>query len=251
MRVKREIEIMNYLRRHGVGQISDLSSLLNVSRNTVRRDLRSLHEQGSLQLTRGGAVLPDDSQFGQPLREREITLKEEKRCIGARAAELIPDGASVVLDAGTTTEQIAEAIKERSGITVITNAMNILITLAENSDIVSVGTGGVLNTITRCFTGFHAEQFLSQFHVDVAFVSGGGVTAEGITNTNTLEVQIKKTMISIANSVYAVVTHDKIGRRSLAPFAELERFAGIITDRKADQEELAVLADRGVQIIVC
>lgn len=251
MRMKREIEIMNYLRRYGVGQINELSSLLGVSRNTVRRDLKSLDDQGSIQLMRGGAVLPDDSQFGPPLREREIKLIDEKRCIGIRAAELIPDGAAIILDAGTTTEQIAEAIRDRSGLTVITNAMNILFSLSEASDIVSVSSGGVLNTITRCFTGFHAEQFLSQFHVDLAFISGGGLTADGMTNTNTLEVQMKKTMISIADKVYAVATHDKIGRRSLAPFATLNQFAGIITDRKANKNELAELEKRGAEIIIC
>ncbi len=251
MKAQREIDIMNWLHKRGSAHISELSDFLNVSKNTVRRDLKRLQEQGAVRLTHGGAVLNRESPMGPPLSDREVQFIEEKRRIGEKANTLIPDGASVLLDAGTTTEQIAVALHDRSGLTVITNGLNIIVHLADASELVAVSTGGTINTITRCFVGFHAEQFLSQFHVDLAFVSAGGVTESGVTNTNTAEVQIKKMMIEISDRTYLVVTHNKIGRTALAPFADLGSIDAIITDDKADSAVLDVLRGGGPEIIVC
>lgn len=249
--MKREIDIMRFLQRQGAVRIAELSTMIGVSQNTIRRDLKILEAQGALRITHGGAILNENIPMGVPLGEREVRLIDEKRRIGQRAVELIPDGSAVLLDAGTTTEQIADAIRGRHGLTVITNAINIIFRLSDAKDIVSVSTGGVLNTITKCFSGFHAEQFLAQFHVDVAFISAGGVTERGITNTNAVEVQMKKTMIGIADTVVVAVTHDKIGRVSLSPFADLDAVDVILTDDGADPATLESITRRGPKIIVC
>ncbi len=242
---------MRLLRLNGAVRIAELSGLLEVSQNTIRRDLRRLSDQGALRLTHGGAVLNENIPMGMPLGEREVHFIEEKRRIGQKAIELIPDDSAVLLDAGTTTEQIAQAIRDRSGLTVITNALNIILRLADANGIVSVSTGGVLNPITKCFSGFHAEQFLSQFHADVAFISAGGVTERGLTNTNAVEVQIKRTMIEISDIVVVAVTHDKIGRVSLSPFAELDSVDVILTDEKADPRIIESIRQRGPRVVVC
>lgn len=251
MQIKREIDIMRLLRLNGAVRIAELSSLLEVSQNTVRRDLKRLSDQGALRLTHGGAVLNENIPMGMPLGEREVHFIEEKRRIGLKAIELIPDDSAVLLDAGTTTEQIAQAIRDRNGLTVITNALNIILRLADANGIASVSTGGVLNPITKCFSGFHAEQFLSQFHADVAFISAGGVTERGLTNTNAVEVQIKRTMIEISDLVVVAVTHDKIGRVSLSPFAELDSVDIILTDGRADPRIIESIQERGPRVVLC
>ncbi len=251
MKMKREIEIMSYLKTHGVVHIQELSRFLKVSKNTVRRDLKSLEDQGLLEMKRGGAALPNEMNLGISLSEREIQNIDEKRRIGECANRLIPDKASVILDAGTTTEQIALAIKNRKGLTVITNALNILIHLADEKEITSVSIGGVINPVTRCFTGFHAEQFLSQFHVAVAFVSAGGVTEQGVTNTNALEVPIKRKMLEIADKVILVVTHDKFGKKSLSQFASLDQIDVIITDAQADPKMVQRFESMGIEVMLC
>lgn len=251
MRIEREIDIMRLLTLKRAVRIAELSSLIGVSQNTIRRDLRSLAAQGALRLTHGGAVINEDIPMGIPLGEREIHFIDEKRRIGLKAIEMIPEGSSVLLDAGTTTEQIAQAIRDRNGLTVITNAMNIILRLSDAKGIVSVSTGGVLNTITKCFSGFHAEQFLSQFHVDIAFISAGGVTERGLTNTNAVEVQIKKTMIEVSDLVVVAVTHDKIGKVSLSPFADLDAVDLILTDSGADPAVVEKIERRGPKFVVC
>jgi len=251
MQAKREMSIMSILRKNGVAQVNELSEVLGVSTNTIRRDLKSLEQQGMVRMARGGAVLPDDVPMGAPLTVREDQFHAEKERIGRRACELIGKAESILLDAGTTTEQIALQLRDQAGLTVVTNALNVLLHLIDVQDISVVSTGGVFNAVTRCSSGFHAEQFLAQFRVDIAFLSAGGITTEGVRNTNTVEVQIKKTMMQIADRRVLAITHDKIGKVSLAPFANVSDFDSIITDDKADPAALERLHSLGPDVITC
>lgn len=251
MRLNRQIDILNYLRKHRAARITELTQIFGVSKNTIRRDLANLESQGAAHVTHGGAILADKPLMGLPLGEREVHLIDEKRRIGRQAVELIADGMAVLLDAGTTTEQIASSISGLSDLTVITNGLNVLFRLSYVAGITVVSAAGLLNPVTNCFAGFHAEQFLGQFHVDIAFISAGGITENGVTNTNTAEVQIKRTMIRIADKVVLVVAHDKIGKVALAPFAVLDELDVIITDEGADLDALNRLRKAGAKVTVC
>ena len=189
--------------------------------------------------------------MGNSLVERQINNIQEKHAIGLKAADIISDGEAIILDAGTTTEQIAKAISKKKRLTVITNAFNIALILSEMKGITVVMTGGIFNVITGCLAGFHAEQFINQFHVDKAFISAGGVNLENVTNTNAFEVQIKHAMMDVADESYLVVTHHKIGRTSLVPFANVKDFHAILTDAGVDQDQVERIQSAGVQIVLC
>ncbi|MGQ9631437.1 MAG: DeoR/GlpR family DNA-binding transcription regulator [bacterium] len=249
--VERQLNIVKLIRRRGSVRVSDLSESLGVSPNTIRRDLKKLEGDGLLRRTHGGAVLVGPSDMGPTLAERLDEFLDEKSRIGRKAAELIRDGESIILDAGTTTAQIAKHIGGRRGLTVITNAINIALELASSPGIATILTGGILSDITKCTAGFHAEQFLSQFHVSKAFISAGGVTPEGATNTNTFEVQMKRTMMRVADEVILVVAHNKIGTVSLAPFASIEDIHKIITDDGAPKDVVEAIRGKGVEVILC
>jgi len=251
LQMERQLKIRNLLQKNGVVRISELSDLFAVSRNTARRDLKILEDQGFLLLSHGGALLNRQLPMGQTYGEREDRNLEEKVAIGLAAAALIAEGESIILDAGTTTVQIAKALKGRQELTVITNALSIAVELSGAPGLSLVLTGGALNDITKCMAGFHAEQFLSQFHVAKAFISAGGVTAEGVTNTNTFEVQIKKNMIAAAEKVILVAASGKIGKTSLAPFASITDFDLLITNRDAPPQEIRRIRERGLEVILC
>lgn len=257
MRAQRERSIIDILTQEGVIRISDLTHALGVSRNTVRRDLQSLEEQGIVVLRRGGAMIKHDSQSTSPTVQRaqriesyRTRLAKEKRLIGQRAAALVPDDSAIVLDSGTTTEQIARALRHRAGLTVFTNEWRIIEQLADSPKIAAVMAGGVLDTLTQTFIGEYTEQFLRQFHVDIAFISAGGVTTAGVTNGNTNAGRIKQVMLEIASTVYVVVAHDKIGKRALAPFASLAAINGIITDTGADPDEVDRIRSAGTEVLL-
>jgi DeoR family transcriptional regulator, fructose operon transcriptional repressor len=251
LQLERQLKIVSTLGQSKAVSIVDLSAAFGVSQNTIRRDLQTLAEKGLVSLTHGGAVVNDHAPMGLPLSQREVSGMQEKQAIGLRALELVAEGEAVMLDAGTTTEQIAIAIKDRRSLTVITNALNIAARLQGVPGFTVVLTGGVLNDVTGCVAGFHAEEFLAQFHADKAFISAGGITADSVTNTNAFEVQIKRRMMASAEESYLVVGHAKIGRTSLVPFARPADFKAVLTDAGADPEAVERLRAAGVEVIVC
>lgn len=251
MRMERRITILSFLRNSHVVRIKELSDRLGVSQNTIRRDLRRFEEEGLVTVTHGEAVGVKNTPMGMPLDIREDQYAEEKLRIGMRASEFVRDGDAVILDAGTTTERIIPGLRDRKSLTVITNGLNIACSLLGASGITAILTGGVLNKTTGCTAGFYAEEFLRQFHVNTAFISAGGVTSEGVMNTNALEVRIKRSMIQAADKVILVVTGEKIGKTSLAPFTGLEEIDTIITDANAPEKELESIRRKGVEVVLC
>jgi DeoR family fructose operon transcriptional repressor len=257
LRAERELKIINKLRAERIVHLSDLSNDIGVSENTIRRDLQRLQDTGILKRTHGGAVITEDSFDTHSSDDvdwlaRENKSPAEKQRIGREAAKLVPDGGAVILDAGTTTMQIARNLHEKRNLTVVTNAVNIGLELARTGKLTVVLTGGILRELSKSLVGPLVEDFLSgSIHVDQLFLSAGGVSVDaGVTNANTIEVPIKRAMIRAAREVILVVTHEKIGRRSFTQIAPLEAISTIVTDTGADAEMIASLEARGVKVIL-
>jgi len=249
MQVERQLQILALLAEEGVAQIAQLSRRFGVSRNTIRRDLKQLEDEGLVMLAHGGAVSRQYPPMGVPIQMRQDQFGKEKQRIGERAAVLVHDGDAIIIDSGTTTERMIPSLKGKTGITVITNGINIA--LVGTPGINTVLSGGILNETTISTAGFHAESFIAQFHVRTAFIGAGGVTLDGVSNTNAFEVQIKRAMIECADVVVFLATHDKIGNVSIAPLAPLSAIDLIITDDKADSREVEAYRERGVEVILC
>lgn len=257
LRPERELRIINRLRSEKILRLSDLAADIGVSENTLRRDLQRLQETGILRRTHGGAVFAEDSRETQGTDDldwlaRARHFPAEKERIGKAAAALVQDGEAIILDAGTTTMQIARHLHDRRNLTAVTNAVNIGLELSSRGTITVVLTGGILREISRSLIGPLAEEFLgASIHADRMFLSAGGVSLEaGVTNANTIEVPVKRAMIRAAREVILVVTGDKVGRRSFTPLTPIETLTCIVTDSNADTEMLESIAKRGVKIIV-
>ncbi len=250
LEVERHRSIIKEIKQNGVIRVPDLGKLLDVSQNTIRRDLQKLEEEGLLKRTHGGAIAEDFYGIDLPFITREDKYREEKQRIGRKAAELIQDGETIILDAGTTVAQIARNIKNRRNLTVITNAVNVALELAHCRDIVTILTGGIIREITNCLVGFVAEKFLSETHVDKTFLAAGGVTIiEGLTNPNPFEVQVKKAMIKAAREVILAVTYNKFGKKALIPIASVKAVHKIVTDNGISQREISAFQQLDIQII--
>ena len=189
--------------------------------------------------------------MGMPLGQREDEWTEEKNRIGRKACELVSPGQAIILDAGTTTERMIPGLRALSGLTVITNGLNIARGLSGLTGVTTVLCGGILNDITGSLAGFHAEEFMRQFHVATAFLSAGGVTVDGVANTNAFEVRVKQSMLEAAERVILLVAHDKIGRKSFAPFARLDQIDMVLTDSGAPPGEVERLRAAGAEVVLC
>lgn len=253
LREERKASIVNLFRHNNIIQISELSKMLSVSKNTIRRDLEALERQGLIERIHGGAISRSERGGAIDLswQERESKFQKEKRRIGYKAAQMIEDGESIILDAGTTIMQVARCINKRN-LTVVTNAVNIGMELSGKKGITVVLTGGILREISVSLVGPLAEDFLNNnIHVDKMFLSAGGVDGEnGVTNANTIEVPIKRVMIRAAKEVILVVTHDKIGKKSFTRVVPLKEVNKIITDEYAPKEQVEFIQKQGVEVIL-
>jgi ribose transport system substrate-binding protein len=234
-------------------RVPELSKALGVSEGTIRNDLRALADTGELTRVRGGAVLRDGYQGRSPaFSARAKANAASKQFIARWAADLIEDGDSILLDASTTVYNLAQFLRDRHNLTVVTNGIEVGWELARNRSNTVILLGGVLRSDGTSITGSLSEQFLKDLHVKTAFVSCSGFSIEaGLTEVDFHEVQLKSNMIASAGSVVALIDSSKFGKVDLTPFARTEQIQCLFTDRGLDAEPIEQLQRVGVSVTLC
>ena len=251
LRAERLSALLEALTSQRSVDVTAMAAEFGVSSATVRRDLRTLHEQGLLVRTHGGAV-PSDLDLELPVRYRSSRRRSEKHHIALAAASLVPDGAVVGLTGGTTTTELARALSDRNGITVVTNALNIASELVLRSSIRLVVIGGSARHASYELVGPSAESMLARYHLDLAFIGTDGVTlAAGCTTHDEMEAQTDRAFLDRSKRVVVVADSSKLGRSAFAHICDLSEIDDLITDEEADPELLNEIADAGVRVTTC
>ncbi len=233
----RQREIMERVTSEGYVEAQNLAESLGVNPSTIRRDLDSLAKTGRIQRTHGGARLVADGAGDVPYERKANERVHEKRMIARIAASMVRDGDTVILDSGSTTYEIAVALRMRP-ITVITNDLRIAHFVATGSDSRLLVTGGELLGAVFTLVGDRALSFFHDLSADWTFLGADAVDASiGITNTNTLEVSIKRAMLAAGARSLVVADSSKFGRRALARVAAIDEVEGLITDDQIALEE--------------
>lgn len=231
--------------------VAAMAAQFGVSSATVRRDLHTLDEQGLLVRTHGGAV-PSGLDLELPVRYRASRHHSEKRRIALAAAALVPDGAVVGLTGGTTTTEVARAIADRQGITVVTNALNIASELVLRPSIRLVVIGGSARPASYELVGPSAEAMLARYHLDVSFIGTDGITLQGgCTTHDEMEAQTDRAFLERSRRVVVVADSSKLGAAAFAHICDLADVDDLITDTEADEQLLKDLADAGVHVQTC
>lgn len=248
----RQDRILEILRKDKGVKVSELSETLGVSEMTIRRDLLELEQAGLLKRTFGGAVTaPNFLALQLSFAEKEVVYGVEKRSIGLTAARLIKDGETVAFSAGTTTLQVARCIGEVEHLTVVTNAINIAMELANRPNIKLLVTGGSLRERSFALVGPLGEAMLSQIHINKFFLGANGISIEhGVTTLDLLEASMYKAMMQAAEEIIVVADHSKFGRVTLAPMAGVREVTKIITDAGIPAEHLQELRKCDVEVIM-
>lgn len=221
----------------GDGRVAGLSTRFDVSESTIRRDLHSLTQEGHVARTYGGAIF-NPRAVESSFDEKQLRNFREKDAIAAQAAELIQDSDVVILDAGTTTGRLAWYLRERTDLTVITNAVNVLHTLgvAEGPEVVVLGGG--LRRINQALLGGIAESNLSRLRADRVFLGAEGISARGISCPTMAQSYLKELMLEHADEVYVLADHSKLSATPFAYYADLDRPYTLITDSLVPAERV-------------
>jgi DeoR family transcriptional regulator of aga operon len=237
MAEERRTQIMQIVRTAGRVKVNELASRFSTSAVTIRNDLNELHQRGMVLRSHGGAVLPDTILRESPVHERLNANSDEKRRIGARAAMLINDGETIILDSGTTTLEIARQIKRKQGLHIITNGVNIAAELLDARDVQTFIIGGTVRGESASVSGRFSEEMFDQFSADKLFLSGAGCDLEfGVSGANLEETMVNRAMMRIAREIILVADASKFSKRSMtriAPFAEIDT---VISDTKLSEE---------------
>jgi DeoR/GlpR family transcriptional regulator of sugar metabolism len=241
--------MLEVLQKTGKIEIDLLATELNVSPMTIRRDLALLEEQGMAYRTHGGAVLHDGLLRETPYNTKEISKINEKRRIGKEAARLLKDGDVIILDAGTTTLEVARAIKDINDLTVITNDLKIALELSEGSNAKVFCMGGHVQKGLGTIYGSTAQDFLSDIRVNTCFLASSSIDLDwGISSPTIEKANLKKKMIKVADQVVLVADHSKFYKKSFARIAGIDVIDFIITDSSLEENTLKELSDRGIDI---
>lgn len=246
---ERRQHILNLIQSQGRVLVGELSRSLRTSTITIRKDLEYLHSKGLIQRSHGGALrLQSGAMFDPSLQEKQRQHSQEKQRIAAAAITMVEEGQCVMLDSGTTTTAIAQALKRFSQLTVITNAVNIATELS-STDFEVILVGGSLRKNSSSLVGPLAEDVLEQMHADILFLGLDGFDVEvGVTTPNFLESRVNRAMIKAAKRVVAVCDSTKFGRRSLSRIAPVSAIHAVITDKNVPGEVEQSLRTAGIEV---
>jgi DeoR/GlpR family transcriptional regulator of sugar metabolism len=239
------------LREDGSAKVIALSKIFRVSEVTIRQDLEKLENDGLVIREHGGAYLKEvESQVRNFTLMNKANL-DKKASVGKKAAELVEDGETIILDSGSTTTEIAKNLTGRKNLTVITNALNIALLLGAEPGIEVIVTGGEFKPPTLSLTGQKAADFFHDVHVDKLFLATAGISLRsGLTYPSLSDIVVKKAMIDVAEMVFLVADSTKIGKGAFASLGALSLVDYIITDDGIDKEHLQLFRDHNVELII-
>lgn len=247
--------ILRLLQKHGSVSIHDLCQALGVSMATMRRDLGALEEQNLLRRTHGGATLIEPL-FYEPFRldssfqEQLDRCHEEKRRIALAAAELVEDGDTIATTAGTTTMLVTRNIRQKRGVKVVTNTINVAMELSQRKDIEVFVTGGHLRGAWFSLVGPAATNAMSRIFLDKVFIGVNGIDAEkGLTCISQEEADINQTIIRQARKKIVVADHTKLGVVVSSLICGIREIDMLITDTGATDEMVSPFVAQGLKVV--
>jgi DeoR/GlpR family transcriptional regulator of sugar metabolism len=249
---QRREKILALLRENGSCRVQELSALFQVSEPTIRQDLESLEKTHSITRQHGGAYIADFSSFTGKLTLEHTEHMEEKRRIGAKAAEFIKSGDNIILDSGSTLTELAKCIGDRKNLNIITPAINITLILgAEPSNHILLA-GGELKAPTLSVTGEKAVDIFKGIYVEKLFLATGGFSlAAGLTYPGISDIPLKQAMIDSAKTIFLLADSSKMEKIYFASLNCQQKIHYLITDDRISADYARKLKALGITVISC
>ena len=246
---ERQQTILTRIQAVGRVEVAELADDLDVTTETVRRDLSRLENLGHVRRVHGGAISVQNLIAEPSVEDRVQAMVGEKTRIASAALDELPDEGAILLDAGTTTAQLATMLPRDRRLTVVTNAMDIATALSGYDNVSVLVLGGRLRRRTLATVDGWAADMLRDINVDVAFVATNGISVDrGLTTPDSDEARIKSLMVAAARRTVLLADNTKVGRDHLVRFAVLDDIDVMITDRGVGDRELDGLRSAGLEV---
>lgn len=247
----RQLQLVEEVRARQSASVEQLADILGVTLQTVRRDIQKLADAGLLVRFHGGVRVPSATVENLAHPQRQVLHAEGKTRIARAVAEAIPNGCSLILNIGTTTEAVSQALLKHRGLRVITNNLNVAAILSSNADCEVIVAGGVVRTRDRGIVGEAAVDFIRQFKVDIALIGISAIEPDGtLRDFDLREVKVAQTIIGQSREVWLAADHSKFRRQAMVELARLNQIDRLFTDAPPPPPFDALLRDAEVQCIV-
>lgn len=247
--VRRAAEILRRVEAVGSVTVVELADAFDVSRETIRRDLKQLAERGDLEVVHGGAVRKLSAEPSQSLRQTEN--RDGKARIGKLAAGLVDDGCTLLIDSGTTTAALVVELASKRNLTICTNSLGHAMALSRLPSVRVYMLGGEVDANDDAVFGLDTVKALESFSCDLAFVGAGGFSATGdLTDYSRAGAELRARMLTAATRAYVMADHHKFHRTTPIRVPDFERAAGLISDRAPDGALATALRERGIGSLV-
>lgn len=247
----RQDQLVDEVRRQGSMSVEALADRFGVTLQTVRRDVKQLAETGVLTRYHGGVRIPESTTENIAYLQRRMLNDEPKRAIAREVAKAIPEGCSLILNIGTTTEAIARELLRHRGLRVITNNLNVAAILADNADCEVIVSGGVVRSLDHGIVGETAVDFIRQFRVDIGVIGISGIEQDGtLRDFDLREVKVAQAIIAQSREVWLAADHSKFHRQAMVELARMDQVHRLFTNMPPPEPFPALLQEAGVQCIV-
>lgn len=247
----RQTAIVEAVREQGALTVEALAERFGVTLQTMRRDIKLLAEAGALARYHGGARVPGSTTENIAYRERQRMNADAKRRIAQAVAARVPDGSSLIVNIGTTTEAVAQALAGCKSLRVITNNLHVALTLSQGTDHEVIVAGGVVRARDGGIVGEATVDFMRQFRVDIGLIGVSGIEDDGsLRDFDYREVRVARTIIERSRQVWLVADHSKFGRPAMVELAMLSQIDLLFTDEAPPAPFRALLDDAGVECVV-
>jgi DeoR family glycerol-3-phosphate regulon repressor len=247
---QRQSDILNIARAFGRVMVDDLARRFEVSAQTIRKDLNDLCDQRSLTRIHGGAIIASGVE-NLAYEARRFVAADEKKAIGVAAAAQIPNGCSLFINIGTTTEEVASALTSHEDLLVITNNLNVAMQLYRHPRVEVIVAGGNVRRSDGAVIGSSAISLIGQFKVDYAIIGASAIDEEGaLLDFDYREVQVSQAIIANARSVMLVSDSSKFQRSAPVRIAHLSQIQTFVTDAALPPRLQSICEERGIEVIV-
>ncbi|PUA19073.1 DeoR/GlpR family DNA-binding transcription regulator [Glaciimonas sp. PCH181] len=246
----RQQEILNYVQRESFVTVENLANRFGMTQQTIRRDINMLSELNLLQRYHGGVGLPSSAEniaYGA----RQGLQSEEKRRIAALVAEHIPDQATLFINIGTTTEEVAKALSRRRNLRVITNNLNVAAIMSGYPGCEVIIAGGVVRARDLGVTGEETIDFIQRFKVDFGIIGVSSIDPDGaLRDFDYREVRVAEAIIAHSRTVFLVADHSKFMRSALVKLSELSKIDALFTDKPIPESLVQAFKDADTDVFV-
>lgn len=243
----RQLELLEQVRARGSMSVDALAASFKVTLQTVRRDVKLLSDAGLLARFHGGVRVPSSTTENIAYRQRQLLNEAAKQRIAREVAKAVPDGCSMIINIGTTTEAIARELLHHKGLRVITNNLNVAAILSGNVNCELIVAGGLVRSSDGGIVGEATVEFIRQFKVDIGLIGISGIEADGsLRDFDYREVKVAQTIIEHSREVWLAADQSKFSRPAMVELAHLNQVDMFFTDANPPSEFATILEDAGV-----